>query len=354
MRILFVARKCLPIQSSSLDERPLGGTETALIRLSEVLAQREHEVSIVSSPPAPNSNAVKYYSTRDFSLSFPFDCVVCVKEWQPLFLPIRGLRYFFWTGDGFDQYINFGLGDKRVIERLSAVLAVSSWQADTLCERSGFPREKVSVIKNAIHLPYFLDRGQRSANRLIYSAAPHRGLALVPAIYSKLKEKHPELELHVFSGLSIYDSDRPYQGPEVDAYRKLCSTLQQLPNCVLHGNVKQAELAREMLCSALFIYPNISYETSCISAIEAMAAGCPVVCSAISALPETVGDCGGLIEGTPGSVGYMESFINVCDRFLSDRKYWEEMSIRAIERVRKEYTWEHVADRFEQAVGEQD
>ena len=102
--------------------------------------------------------------------------------------------------------------------------------------------------------------------------------------------------------------------------------------------------------SSIFAYPNTVWETCCITAIEAQAAGCPVIASGISALPETVGDAGIVVAGKPGSPEYMREFTLALDRLLSDDAAWSALSARALERSRREFSWEHVTDRFLAAI----
>jgi glycosyltransferase involved in cell wall biosynthesis len=347
MRIAFFAENCIPIHAGSLEERPLGGTETALIRLAEVLQNRGHEVTVFTSMNNPPSSQPRYLYSREVLRSGRFEVMVLVQDWTPAVMGAPGERIFYWTGDGFDQYANFGLGDKRAARKIEYLLTVSNWQADTLCEKSGFPRDKARLIGNGVHLPYFEGEEQRVRKRLIYTAAPYRGLTLVPKIYQALRERHPDIELHIFSGFSIYDRQTPFAGPLVNEYSRLKKSLEQLPGCVLHGNVNQGQLARELMKSSVFIYPNIIFETCCITAIEALAAGCPVVASAISALPETVGDGGFVIQGEPGSVDYLRAFSTAVDRLLADDNLWQEISAKARKRAKELYSWEAVADKFE-------
>lgn len=350
MNIAFYAGNCIPIHQQSLKERPLGGTETALIRLAEVLQRRQHQVTVFTSmknPPPGDAAGPRYVQSSDVKSYAPFDVFVLIQDWTPAFLGAPGKRFFFWTGDGWDQYANYGIGDARVPKRIEKLLAVSNWHADTLCERSGYPREQTHVIGNGVHLPYFEGGEERHPNRLIYTSAPYRGLSLVPKIFKELKTKHPEVELEVFAGMNIYDRETEYQGRYVEEYKRIRTALESLPDVRIHGNVTQAALARELMKSSIFIYPNIIFETCCITAIEAQAAGCPVVASATSALPETVGDAGVLIEGTPGSEEYLQDFVSAVSTLLADAEARDQLSHRALIAAEAKYSWEHVADRFE-------
>jgi glycosyltransferase involved in cell wall biosynthesis len=347
MRIAFYAGSCLPIHARSLDERPLGGTETALIRLAEVLQSRGHDVSVFTAHKNPLSGPVRYLPAAAVFASGVFELFVCVKDWRPAVRGAPGKRFFFWTGDGAEQYINFGIGDARAAGRIEKLLVVSNWQKESLCSSSGFPPERAHVISNGVHLPYFAGAEQRTRKRLVYTSAPYRGLRFVPEIYRRLRSRHPDAVLEVFSGLSVYDSDQPFRGPHVADFEQIKRELSSLEGCRIHGNILQAALARELMKSSLFMYPNSVFETFCITALEALAAGCPVIASANSALPETLGDAGIVIQGQPGSEDYTRSFVAAADKLLSDDASWQRYSAAGIARVQQGFSWEHVADKFE-------
>ncbi len=347
MKIAFYAGNCLPIHAKTLDERPLGGTETALIRLVEILHARGHEVTVFTAHKQPPPSNPRYLPSDYVWRTGMYDVFVCVKDWRPALMGAPGKRFFYWTGDGFDQYVNFGLGDLRVAEKIEKFLAVSTWHKESLCGESGYPLQQTAIIYNGVHTPHFSGSEPRARKRLIYTSAPYRGLALMPAIFRELKRKHPELELHVFAGLAVYDTDQPFRGPHVTEFERLKRELEKLPGCIIRGNVTQFELARELMRSAILVYPNIIFETCCITALEGQAAGCPVIASANSALPETVGEGGEVIAGTPGSPDYFSAFIAAADRMLSDDALWKKYSEAGLRRVQEVYTWEKVADRFE-------
>lgn len=354
MRIGFYAGSCLPIHARTLEERPLGGTETGIIRTAEILAARGHDVVVFSSMASPPPSVPQYLPQRAIHNSSRFDVLILMKEWKPAIFNVPAERIFFWTGDGFDQYINFGLGDKRVIKRIEKFLTVSKWQAATVCEKSGFPLDKTFYVGNGVHTKHFEGEEPRARKRLIFTAAPYRGLVFMPQIFLKIKDKHPDAEFHVFSGMALYDTDKPFQGPHVEDYRRIAAVLQKIPGVFLHGNVTQQMLARELMKSSVFVYPNAIFETCCITAIEAQAAGCPVVASRNSALPETVQNGGILIEGQPGSDDYINEFAAAVDRLLSNDKLWSKLSENGLERVKKQFSWEHVVDRMEAGLSPED
>jgi glycosyltransferase involved in cell wall biosynthesis len=350
VKIAIYAGRCLPIHAATLAERPLAGTETAVIRIADRLARRDHEVTVFTSHGAPPPSTPRYLPASAVKSKEYVDCFIAVKEWLPALLRVPCRKQCFWTGDSHEASPNFGLGDRRVARLLDHFLAVSRWQADTLCRESGFPRERAHVIGNGVHLADFHGSEPRRRKRLVYTSAPTRGLDLVPSLYLELKRLHPDLELHVFSGFEVYDTDRPYAAPLRARYEATLAEVGGLPDCHLHGNILQKDLARELMRSAILFYPCTFLETSCIAAMEAMAAGCVVVTSDAGALPETVGDAGVLVPGVPGTEDYRRAFVSATHRLLSDDALWEDLSARARQRALGQMGWEACADRLERVL----
>lgn len=350
MKFLFYPQGCLPIHGKSLEERPLGGTEAGLIYLADELASLGHSVTVLSqfkNPPLTRALYLPYFALADLG---PVDVLVAVREWAPLLLPIESKVRLFWSGDSYDQPQNVGLGDRRVSERIDAFLAVSDWHGRTISETSRFPLEKVWVIRNGIKTEYFSGAEPRHRKRLIYSSTPYRGLQLIPAIFPAIRAQHPDAELHVFSGYDVYAGpDRKFDAQAVNEFQTLRSVLEKLPGCFVHGNVSQRQLAREFMRSSVLCYPNTFAETSCITALEAQAAGCAIVSSNYGALPETVGESGILIDGTPGSAPYLSKFTAAVNRVLADDGLFDQLSIAGKNRAANT-DWRTVAERLLQFI----
>lgn len=348
MKIVFIASKCLPFHAHSLEEKPLGGTETAVIRLAYELHERGHEISVYTAHDNPPPSQPGYFRLNALQREKNVDAIISVRDWVPLLVALPSRKRFFWTGDSFDQIQNFGIGDRRIAGRIDAFLAVSAWQAATLCAQSGFPLEKAWVLRNGVHLPYFDGSETRARKRLIYASTPYRGLALVPALFRALKDRHPQAELHVYSGFEVYGGASVYDPRVVRQFEAIKAELEKQPGCHLHGNLLQKELAREFMKSSLLFYPNVFAETSCIVAMEAQAAGCAIVTSDYGALRETVGDAGVVIKGRPGSDEYNREFIEAASRILSDDAYFSALSQAGLKRAAELFSWKVIAQRFEE------
>ena len=160
-------------------------------------------------------------------------------------------------------------------------------------------------------------------------------MVYLPLIFIRLKQKYPDLELHVFSNAALYDMSWP---PVVAAdlpHHALLNLLKGLPDCKVHGTVIQRELAREFMKSAILTYPCNCPETSCITVMEAQAAGCCVVTLLIGALEETVGEGGILIRDEPGSDLYLTHFSSAVEKLLTDDTFFQSLSKKALEYSRQ-------------------
>ncbi len=346
MNIIFCANECIPVHARLADERPLGGTETGVIRLARALHELGHTVRVLTALENPPLSLPLYLPISALNQLGPADLLISIRDWKPLFLPVKAAKRMLWTGDAFDQPVTVGIGDSRIVEQTDLLLCVSKWHADTLCAESGFPREKAWVIRNGVSLSLFDGTEKRVRKRLVYSSTPYRGLAHLLKIFPAVLERHPDAELHIFSGFDVYKGTDPVPAREMNEFRAVMQGFQRIPNVFMRGNLIQRDLAREFMSASVLAYPNTFAETSCITAMEAQAAGCAVVTTKKAGLIETVADAGILIEGEPGTEAYNHAFVDAVDKLLVDDDLFASLSQRGRERALREFDWRAVAEIF--------
>ena len=176
------------------------------------------------------------------------------------------------------------------------------------------------------HLAY---RDGLSPLRVTYSSSPDRGLDKLFDLWPKIcKLVAPPLgsatlgsatpELHVYYGFDVWRKAAELHGSEADLIRidRFITRLAETPGVCYHGRAGQAEVALAYLNSQLWLYPTDFLETSCITAMEAQAAGCKIVATRCGALPETT-SCAYLVDGPTNSPGYDERFLEAVREALS-------------------------------------
>lgn len=345
MKIVFYPLGCFPFHGNTLEEKPQGGVETAVIHLARELHGLGHDVTVLTDLQNPPKTQPPYLHVSKAGSLQNIDALVYVRGWKGVFFPIPAKKRFVWTGDSYTHSHTFGMGDKRFSNYVDAVIFVSNWQRDIICETSGFPKEKGVVLRNGVHLADFKGSEIRHRKRLVYSSNPQRGLIQLPFIFLRLKRKHPELELHIFSNSALYDLQWPPVVSQDLPHEAILNLFKPIPGCFLRGTVLQKELAREYMKSTLLAYPCKVEETSCITAMEAEAGGCPPVTSGMGALPETVGNGGLVIHEDPASEIFIERYVQAVDRLLSDDVYYNDLSQKAIENS-KSCGWKNRAEEW--------
>jgi glycosyltransferase involved in cell wall biosynthesis len=178
------------------------------------------------------------------------------------------------------------LADPASRARFSKFVFVSNHQLNTFNLAHGVPYSDSFVIRNAIDpielSEEWIEKDVDNTIRIIYHTTPHRGLEILVPVFEKLCEYHSNIHLDVYSSFAIYGWNH-----RDEAYKSLFERIKNHPNMTYHG-FQSNDVVREALKRAhIYAYPCIWPETSCISVIEAMSAGCQIVTSNLAALPET-------------------------------------------------------------------
>jgi glycosyltransferase involved in cell wall biosynthesis len=320
MRICFIDTVTSDYRADTPLSAPLGGTQAAACFLAQELAARGHHVALWNKTSRPGMAAgvecINFHVPQS-GLRTDYDVVVLMSsvnsysiEWLSAIFPSTA-RFVLWIQHAHDQMGSQGLADRRVADFFHAVALVSGWQARCYVAAFQLAGEKVHVMRNAANPAFgelFADgeavlphKGGRAL--AAYASAPHRGLRLAAEAFVRLRKLKPDAEFAVFCGPNAEDVERIDADP-------LLGALRRTPGVTHVGSVSQPELARRLKSAALLFYPNTFPETSCVSVIEAMAAGCRVLTSNLGALPETSAPFGVLrppFEGLNRDV-YLDDF----------------------------------------------
>lgn len=280
-------------------ERALGGTQSALLYLAIELAKRGHKVecfhqgqqrstdlgvTVEKLPKDPRRFATvdvftSINGTRDFR----------VNSFSKL-VPERAVRLQ-WPTVATDQAPVVGLADEKLRAYWDGFVMLSEWASQAYQKVFHVDVDKCVVLKNAVAPPFedLFKSGSsvlahKKPHTLVYTSAPFRGLAVLLEAWPAIRAAYPDATVQVFSGMGTYQIEA-----EKDAFTQLYERCRTTPGVDYRGPVPQPELAAALRQAAVLAYPCIFDETSCISVMEAMAAGCAVVTTQRGALPETTG-----------------------------------------------------------------
>ena len=239
-----------------------------------------------------------------------------------------------WIHHDIDQAAVQWLQDQEKVRRVAWFIFVSEWQQARFVKQFGLPSEKCIVLRNATEVcssNRTWDPGRPL--RMAYASIPYRGLSVLLDAWDQLRPA--DAELHIWSSIKLYGP-----GFDEEPYRNLYDRALLLPGVEYHGLVPNAELRSALRNIDFLTYPSTFAETSCLSVIEAMAAGCRVICPSFGALPETTGKFARLYPFLSDPADHAKLFAQVlAEEILHPWGGKPELSGQQQNYVRGKYDW---------------
>ena len=160
----------------------------------------------------------------------------------------------------------------------------SNWAMWDFHQKLGVPYENSVVIPNCIDPIPVSEKSKDGKKKIIYFSTPHRGLNLLESVIRVMGDHRDDFEVDIYSSFKLYGRDEQDEIPE---FKELYEKLNELETVNYHGTVSNDEIRKALVDTHILAYPSTYLETSCLVAIEAMAAGCMAVVPNWGALPET-------------------------------------------------------------------
>jgi len=241
------------------------------------------------------------------------------------------------------------LGSKDFINKLDWIVYNSNWNFEQHVKYFHIPRNKCVVIKNAIEKINFVEKPSGKIN-LIYHTTPWRGLKMLLNVFKNLNLEN--VELNVCSSTIIYG--KKFDSLLGKTYEGLFDECKNTKNVNYFGFLKNEKIIEKLKKMHIFSYPSIWPETSCIAAIESMAAGCEVVTTNLGALNETCAPFGKIInfEKNPHDmeIKFGEALLENIKNFWSS-KTQKKLKLQR-ETINATYSWDVRSDEWRKFFNE--
>ena len=229
------------------------------------------------------------------------------------------------------------LGSKDFVDKLDWIVFNSNWNFEKHVYQFKVPESKSVVIKNAIEKIEFAQKPKDKIN-LIYHTTPWRGLVHLLKIFKNLNLEN--VELNVCSSTIIYG--KKFDTSIGKTYKNIFEECKNTKNVNYFGFLENKKIIDMLKKMHIFTHPSILPETSCIAAIESMAAGCEVVTTNLGALYETCSPFGTFVN-------FDRNFDNLEKRYSkvllnSIKNFWSEKNQNKLklqsEAINSTYSWE--------------
>ena len=252
---------------------------------------------------------------------------------SPMAMVVHDVNYHL-SPDSFDWKFRtwYRLAVSRAAKAADLVFAVSEYTKKTLVDIVGVRPEKVFVfqqgpgqaIENLTNGPS--DQPQRPFILCVGSLQPHKNLAGVLKAYDLLRTKgHNECELVVVGKKQNGFYDATIDPKHLDD-----------PDIRFTGYISDEELGQLYQQARAFVYPSFE-EGFGMPIVEAFYAGCPVITSDCSCMPEIAGDAAVLVDPRDP-----ESIAEGMERVTTDQPLRDNLISLGRERSNR-YCWKNAA-----------
>jgi glycosyltransferase involved in cell wall biosynthesis len=326
-----------------LERRPLGGTETSVIRCARELTQRGHAVSVYTNCAAPVVDAgVSWFPLH---AAAPQSCDLYLPVQQPKLLgfvrkPRRRAIWVLWPSTQLRHYKKIGL---MWLYRPIPVLE-SRYQIETYSPL--LPRTRKVLIP--LGLPDGLrgqaPRASAPPRQAIFASNPQRNLKRLVEIWaSSILPRVPDAVLNVYGVTQVQfgeDIWAAWEGHVLPA---------GLPDHVkrsvrIHPSASRQGLSEAMRESRVMLYLGHKAEAFCLALAEAQALGLPAVIAPVGVLPERV------IDGVTGfHHADPDHFAEAAVALLTDDALWRRQHEAAL-REQQGISWAEYAERLEREL----
>lgn len=266
--------------------RGLGGSETMAVRVATALTGVGWRVTVYGNTDPQMVQGVEYLPYWMYDPTEPVDVLISSRHpGLAAERPNAAVRVL-WLHDA--EYPDLAM------DGWDHVVHVGAWQERELWGDGDDPRRL--VIPNAIPLDRYAAGGAGFSLRepwVVYSSSPDRGLETLLNMWPRILEQAPTAKLHVTYGFTA--TWRAMEAGGSDYLRDLRKRIEGLltqPGVVFHGSVGQLALAELQQKARVWAYPTDFPEVSCITGMEAQAAGLAIVATAKAELPATLDGSG--------------------------------------------------------------
>lgn len=236
-------------------------------------------------------------------------------------------------------------GLSRSIIASDHIVTISKFSQMEISQLLKVPKEMISVVPCAPSLSkeyvsfdtLVKERGICQPFILcVGTIEPRKNLSRLIRAFTLLKREYKIPHQLVLAGGKGWNNEEIYRSAKASPYSS---------DILFTGFISDEEKNTLYRHADVFVFPSL-YEGFGLPPLEAMACGCPIVCSSVASLPEIMGEAGTFVDPLDEN-----SIVDGVWKVLSDKVYTSEMIRRGYDQAKK-FTWEASAKKLKRICRE--
>lgn len=225
------------------------------------------------------------------------------------------------------------------IARSDKIITVSQFSKEEIQTLLNVPEDKISIVYNAPSLTnesveYSLVQKKYKINKdyilFVGTIEPRKNIERLLCAFSYLKKIYKIPHQLVLAGGKGWQDEEIY---------KTAAKIEFSEDVIFTGYISPEEKNTLYQNASVFVFPSV-YEGFGIPPLEAMAMGCPVVCTNAASLPEVVGEAAHFVDPFDE-----KSIADGIIRVLSDHEYANDLVEHGYAQHKK-FTWDRSAQQL--------
>ena len=323
MKIAIIDIIGMPYDGSTLDKQGLGGSESAVLLVSQELAGIGFDVTVFNDCLVDHAtpgmyNGVRYLPLSDLVNNHYFDIVISSRTVIPFAAPedypklgdSRAMPYqhmdlynrilanakmrVLWMHD------TFCLGDNLIEElvvsnRITDIFTLSDFHLTYIANCNHGRRRNFEVLKDRLFITRNGARNYntevniaaKDPNLFVYNASVTKGMIpLVNLIWPLVKQRIPSARLKIIGGYYIFSTKSAMDEQEKNWRQMSCDPRNVELGIEYTGVISQKAVADILTKASYMLYPSAFPETFGISALESLLYNTPIITCKFGALEE--------------------------------------------------------------------
>lgn len=292
--LFFTGFSDIAWNQSYMKTHSLGGSEKAVVYISELLAKHGYNVYVSGGVQNETTeNGVKYIHMDCLTDDIPFHTVVLSRYlfFLERFPTISFGKMVIWAHDTYllPYGTRFNKSEDIISaehEQIDRCVCLTEWQSESYKKLYPQLANKIHLINNGINLDQIRGPNMivKQNHKFVYTSCSERGLDILLGLWPQILHEWPDAEL-VISSYNTF--------PKSPEDEKMQQIIQKYSESIHHlGKLNAEDLYEQIRSAEFWLYPCTFYETSCITAMEMLAGEVICLYYPIGGLTSTMGDCG--------------------------------------------------------------